>query len=193
MHQAPPRSSFVTILAWIFIALSGFGTVAGLMQIFVLFAVFDHVEFADMARRLPPGMPPTMALIFSNFRWLFLGTALFSVWTLASSIGLLRRLSWARWCFIAAMLLVIAWNLGGAVVQVQMIAFMQKQLAVAQMHGAPDMQPMLWAMSAIGVVFAAAFVALHGWIIARLLSRPVAAEFRRSLPTMGGSDAPPTR
>lgn len=193
MHQAPSRSNFVTILAWVFIALSGFGTVVGLMQIFVLFAVFDHVEFADMARRLPPGMPPTMAFIFSNFRWLFLGTALFSVWTLASSIGLLRRLSWARWCFIAAMLLVIAWNLGGAVVQVQMIAFMQKQLAVAQMHGAPDMRPMLWAMSAIGVVFAAAFVALHGWIIARLLSRPVAAEFRRSLSTMGGSGAPPMR
>ncbi|WP_152180948.1 hypothetical protein [Xanthomonas sp. LMG 12459] len=193
MHQAQPRSSFVTILAWIFIALSGFGTVVGTMQVFVVFVMFDHVQFADAVQRLPPGMPPTIAFIFSNFRWLFLGTALFSVWTLASSIGLLRRMSWARWCFIAAMLLVIAWNLGGAVVQVQMIAFMQKQLAVAQMHGAPDMQPMLWAMSAIGAVFAVAFVALHGWIIARLLSRPVAAEFRRSLPTMGSSGAPPMR
>ncbi|MET7142783.1 hypothetical protein M3S04_14240 [Xanthomonas sp. PPL139] len=193
MHQAPPRSSFVTILAWIFIALSGFGTVVGVMQVFVLFVVFDHVQFADLIRRLPPEMPPTTAFIFSNFRWLFLGTVLFSVWTLASSIGLLRRLNWARWCFIGAMVLVIAWNLGGAVVQVQMIGFMQKQLALAQMHGAPDMQPMMWAMAAIGVVFAAVFVALHGWIIARLLSRPVAAEFRRSLPTVGGSGAPPRR
>ncbi|KMM75351.1 hypothetical protein ACP93_12030 [Xanthomonas sp. NCPPB 1128] len=191
MHQAPPRSNFVTILAWIFIALSGFGAVVGIMQVFVVFAVFDHMEFADAVRRLPPGMPPTIAFIFSNFRWLFLGTALFSMWTLASSIGLLRRLSWARWCFIAAMALVIVWNLGGAVVQVQMIAFMQKQLAVAQMQGAPDMQPMLWAMAAIGVVFAAAFVVLHGWIIARLLSRSVAAEFRRPSSTDAGSGMPP--
>ncbi|MBB5883858.1 hypothetical protein DYQ93_13980 [Xanthomonas sp. LMG 8992] len=191
MHQVPPRSNFVTILAWIFIALSGFGTVVGIMQVFVVFAMFDHMEFADAVRRLPPGMPPTIAFIFSHFSWLFLGTALFSMWTLASSIGLLRRLSWARWCFIAAMALVIAWNLGGAVVQVQMIAFMQKQLAVAQMQGAPDMQPMLWAMSAIGVVFAAAFVVLHGWIIARLLSRSVAAEFRRPSSTDAGIGMPP--
>ncbi|WP_420007751.1 hypothetical protein [Xanthomonas sacchari] len=188
MHQAPPRSNFVTILAWIFIALSGFGTVIGIMQVFVVFAMFDHVQFADAVHRFPPGMPPTIAFIFFHFRWFFLGTALFSAWTLASSIGLLRRLNWARWCFIAAMSLVIAWNLGGAVVQVQMIAFMQKQLAVAQMQGAPDMRPMLWAMAAIGVVFAAGFVALHGWIIARLLSRSVTAEFRR--PSATGADSP---
>ncbi|MGD6771287.1 hypothetical protein VQ049_13240, partial [Staphylococcus arlettae] len=68
MHQAPPRSSFVTILAWIFIALSGFGTVVGTMQVFVGFVMFDHVQFADAVRRLPPGMPPTIAFIFSNFR-----------------------------------------------------------------------------------------------------------------------------
>lgn len=192
MHQAPPRSSFVTILAWIFIALSGSATLVGIMQACVLFTVFDQKGIAETMRALPPEMPQVAVFFFSNFRWLCLGMLLFSASALASSIGLLKRRDWARWSFISLMLLVIAWNVGGAVLQVQMISFMQKQLAVAHLRGAPDMQPMVWAMALMGVVFAAVFVVLHGWIIARLLSRSVAAEFRRSLPTLGGG-APPIR
>ncbi|WP_254460449.1 hypothetical protein [Xanthomonas sacchari] len=193
MRQAPSRSSFVTILAWIFIVLSGSGTLVGIMQAVVFFAVFDQAGFAETIRALPPEMPPVAVFLFSNFRWLSLGTLLLSASALASSIGLLKRRGWARWCFIGLMLLAITWNLVGAVLQVQMISFMQKQLAVAQMHGVPDMQPMVWAMAVMGMVFAAMFVVLHGWIIARLLSSPVAAEFRRPLPTGAGSGTPPMR
>ncbi|WP_369943117.1 hypothetical protein [Xanthomonas medicagonis] len=176
MRQMPPQASFVTVLAWIFIGLSSIGTLTGILQVIAFFTVVDQAQIGDGLREFFPNMPSALVFLFSNFKWLFLGGLFFSALTLASSIGLLKRLEWARWCFIGLMLLTIAWNMGMAVVQLQVVSFAQQ---IMQAQGAADTRPMVWALIIICMFFVAAFIALHGWIIKRLLARSVAAEFRR--------------
>jgi hypothetical protein len=97
--------------------------------------------------------------------------------TLASSIGLLRRMNWARWVFVGLMALGIVWNVGGLVLQFGMFSSMQDRFVTAP--GMPNMRPFFIAVAVVSVVFALAFSGLFGWIAARLLSSAVAAEFRR--------------
>lgn len=176
VRQMPPQSSFVTVLAWIFIGLSSIGALTGVMQIIAFSVVVDQAQIGDGLREFFPNMPSVLVFLFSNFKWLLLGGLFFSALTLASSIGLLKRLEWARWCFIGLMLLTIAWNLGMVVVQLQVISFAKQ---VMQTQGAQDVRPMAWALTIICGFFAAAFIALHVWIIKRLLAPSVAAEFHR--------------
>lgn len=43
----PQRSTFVTLLAWIFIVLAGFATLIALMQNIMVFSMFQAPEFSD--------------------------------------------------------------------------------------------------------------------------------------------------
>lgn len=180
MAQVQQRSTFVTVLAWIFIALSGFGTIISILQNIMIFTVFRSPEISQaMQAPPPPDMPAAAAFMASHIYLFFLAFLLISGFTLASSIGLLKRWNWARLCFIGIMLLGIVWNLGGLVVQFSMFSSMQHQFSAAATHGGPDMQPVFIAFAVVSVLFAVGFSVLFGWIAKRLLSPAVAAEFSR--------------
>jgi hypothetical protein len=178
--QVQQRSTFVTVLAWIFIVLSGFGTVIAILQNIMVFTVFRGPEISQaMQAPAPPGMPSAAAFMTSHVYLFFLAFLLASAFTLASAIGLLKRWNWARLCFVGMMVLGILWNLGGLALQFSMFSSMQHQFSGANMHGGPDMQPFLIAIAVVSVLFAVVFSVLFGWITKRLLSPAVAAEFRR--------------
>lgn len=180
MAQVQQRSTFVTVLAWIFIALSGFSFIISILQNIMIFTVFRSPEVSQaMQAPPPPGMPPAAAFMTSHFYLFFLAFLLLSAFTLASSIGLLKRWNWARLCFIGIMVLGILWNLGGLVFQFSMFSSMQEQFSAAATRGAPDMQPFFIAVAVVSVIFAVGFSVLFGWIAKRLLSPAVTAEFRR--------------
>jgi hypothetical protein len=178
--QVQQRSTFVTVLAWIFIALSGFGTVVAILQNIMMFTVFRGPEISQaMQAPAPPGMPSAAAFMMSHVYLFFLAFLLTSAFTLTSSIGLLKRWNWARLCFVGIMVLGILWNLGGLALQFSMFSSMQHQFSAASTHGGPDMRPFLIAIAVVSVLFAVGFSVLFGWITKRLLSPVVAAEFRR--------------
>ena len=114
---APPRSSFVTVVAWIFIVLSGFSTLIGALQNLMIRSMpFDQLNSA-LQDSTAAQLPAPARVIFSHFQLFFLVTFLLSLLMLISSIGLLRRHNWARLAFIGLLVLGIIYLLGGLFLQ----------------------------------------------------------------------------
>jgi hypothetical protein len=176
-----PRSSFVTVVAWIFIVLAGFTTFISVLQNIMINTMFPLDELRT-ARASEPGMPPFFDFIFGNIRLFFLAILVVSAVTCASAIGLLLRKNWARLVFIAILALGIAWNLGGLVLQQIMIDSMMKFPMTAGKSVPADfeagMQGMMIAIRVFSAVFALGFSVLYGWLIKRLISPSIVAEFR---------------
>ena len=180
MTETPKRSSFVTVLAWIFIALSGFGTFIGIVQNVLVQTVFlPAMERAQPS--MPPGMPAISVFMFNHLGAIFLAFLLVSAFVLICSIGLLRRWNWARLCFAGIMLLGIVWSVGGVVMQFFMFSSMQNtmQQQLQDMPDAPDLSYFVMVIFVLSAVFSIGFSVLYGWIAKRLLSAPIAAEFRQ--------------
>ena len=179
MNEPDRRSNFVTVVAWVFIVLSGLATAISLLQNVMLLTLFHGRDFAHMGQAAPPGMGGMPGFMVSHVQWMFLGFFVVSVLTLASSIGLLRREPWARWCFIGVMGLGIAWNLVGVVAQIGAIGAMGEHLHGPVVPGAPDVRAFFMLMTTLGIVVAVGMSAVFGWIAWRLLSPALAAEFAR--------------
>ncbi|MBD8900480.1 hypothetical protein [Rhodanobacter sp. DHG33] len=181
MSTPPPlRSSFVTVLAWIFIGMTGFATLISLLQNLMLQWLFLPTMQAHPMPPLPPDMPAPMQWIFAHMAWLFRAFLLVSSVTLIAAIGLLRRKEWARRLFIGLMGLAIAYHLLGLVWQWWFMGSMETIMhtpnmpadAEAMMHG------FMRVAQVFGMLMALVFCALFGWIIHRLRSARVRDEFR---------------
>lgn len=179
MNQSTQRSTFVTVLAWIYICLSGMSVLISLVQNIAVSVLFDQARLDQAAMQAAaPNLPPFVPFLLQHFQLFFLAFLLVSIATLAISIGLLKRMNWARLCFVGLMAMTIVWNLGGLVLQFFMLSSMRQMMAEAAAQGGPDMQPILILFAAVGIVFALGFSALWAWIAKRLLSPAIAAEFR---------------
>lgn len=177
MSDTINRSAFVTVLAWIFIVLSGFGTMISLLQNIMVQIMFNAPEMEKSLQTLPPGAPPFVAFMISHFQLFFFATFVLTAVTLVASIGLLKRRNWARLYFVAFMILGIVWNFGSLALQFTMLSSMQSSFP--SVPNAPDMKPFMMVMAAMSVLLALGFSALFGWIAKRLLAPAVAAEFGR--------------
>jgi hypothetical protein len=175
VHQAVARSTFVTVIAWIFIVLGGFSTVISILQ---------NVMLTTM---MPPGgpvagtrgsenVPPFALFMMENFRLVFAGFMVVSILTLASAVGLLRRWNWARWVFIGLMALGIAWQLGGTIMMFSMVSsFGPPAAAPAEFRAQHEM--MTRVMVGFTLFMALGFAVLFGWIIKRLMAVEIRREF----------------
>ncbi len=171
------RSTFVTVLAWLFIVGAGMATSISLLQALV-FAFF----FAgDRSPSMPPAslqqMPPVARLLLEYPYFFFMLFWTLAVATLVAAVGLLRRKNWARVVFIGLMVLGVLWNLIGLWFQYEMFAAIPKIPDNAPPDFVDNFESManvLWFASA---VFAFAFAALFAWIAKRLMSSAVRAEF----------------
>jgi hypothetical protein len=160
--DAPSRSTFVTVVAWVFIVLSAFTSVIALMQNVMVWMM-------DLPRHSVGEGPAEW--LFGNVKFLFLGYLAASIGTLGVSIGLLHRRSWARVMFIAILALGIAWFV---------ITVPLQWILVPSMPG-PEMasfRMMQMVIRAFTTVFAVGMAGLFGWLIKRLLSPALREEFR---------------
>lgn len=176
--SVPERSTFVTVLAWVFIVLSGYMTLMGALQN-VMFAHFLPQMGLDAA--LAPHsaadvrIPSVIRFIFGHMQMMAAVILLLAASTLVASIGLLKRAEWARHVFIGLMALGIVWNVASLIVQ---------QLFVSTMMGVaapPDFRAQVVVIRVVVFVFSLiwtiALSVLFGWIIRKLRSAPIVAEF----------------
>jgi hypothetical protein len=172
------RSTFVTVVAWIFIVLSGFGTFMLILESFVLSTVMPHMQASVDAAKARGQVPPSADFMFGHMQAVFGVIILLSVGMLLVSIGLLKRRNWARILFIAIMALGILGGIGSAV--------LQRYIFSAMPTSTPDNMPpefraqfesMMSAMQVVSIVFTIAFSLLYGWIIVRLMSASIRREF----------------
>src|SRR5438067_5343036 len=116
--QVPPRSSFVTVVAWIFIVLSGFVTLVGALQNLMIRSMpFDQVDSVLRDSTAASQFPPAARFMFSHFRLLFLAAFLLSLVMFVASWGLLRRRNWARLIFSGMLVLGILYVVAGLFIQ----------------------------------------------------------------------------
>lgn len=177
MNNNVERSTFVSVVAWIFISLSGFATLIAILQNIIIQTVFTQPEVHQAIQNQPPGIPPFAAFMFNHMTFFPLFFLIVTSITLIVSIGLLMRKNWARLCFIGIMFFAILWNLVGLVMQVFMFHFMKEQFATGP--GMPDMSIVLVAVTVISVIFTIGFSILFGWIARTLMSRKIVVEFGR--------------
>ena len=181
MSTPPPlRSRFVTVLAWLFIGMAGFATLISVLQNLMLQWLFLPAMRMQAMPPLPPGLPEPMQWMFGHMAWFFRAFLLVAATTLVAAIGLLRRHEWARRLFIALMGLAIAYQLFGLAWQWWFMGSMDAFMRAPGMPADMDafMHGFMRVAQVFGTLVALALCVLFGWIIRRLCSAPVRAEFR---------------
>ena len=177
---APGRSTFVTVVAWTFIAIAGFASFIAVLQGLMFVFVFPADQFpsSESTKGLEE-MPAFFRFMFQHIKWFFVFFWTLSVVTLLCAIGLLRRKNWARLAFVVIMVIGIVWNLAGIWLQEQMMSSFPKP--PVQDPRATEFQAgfetMMTIMRFAMAAFAIAMSVLFAWIIRRLVSRSVRGEF----------------
>jgi hypothetical protein len=176
-----PATGFVTPLARISLVLAALGMAWALAQMVVVLLVPDAA-----VARLGAGPPlPGLAWTLRHRHALALATLLLALLFLVASWGLLRRREWARWTFIVLLLAGAAANFAGLALIGPFFDTIV-DLYPAQLLDSPDghrfvaqMQLNRQATYATSLVGALALASLHGWIIWKLCTAAVRAEFAR--------------
>lgn len=170
-------SSFVTVLAWTSLLLSGFCAVMLLLQGVLVYAFFEATELGQEILRDPEfgKFLDTMPLGL-GFLGLFLIFLVASVVTFIVSLGLLKRREWARKGFIVLMALGIVWS-------VLSIFTMPSYGPESLPTGDPVAEAFdatFQMLTVVTILLTIAIVVLHGWIIRKLMAPSVKEEFSRA-------------
>ncbi len=164
------RSTFPTVVGWIFAVLSGFGVTVGVMQNIMLHVAFPMEEFTT---DIPTSMPPLARWMFEHFELMVLIPLLVFSLLLAGSVGLIKRWEWARKLMVVVMVLLALWSMGSIVFQFFWVDQMDSMTP-----GAPAaFQTMRTVMMVFSLLWGLAFAALFGWIAKRLASWDIKQEF----------------
>lgn len=170
------RSLFVTATAWVAIVLATLASASAIVQnAFVASAGPDGAGGMNL-----PALPLLTNLLLGYLPWV-VGTGLvMSVAMLASAIGLLLRLDWARRVFIGVLVIAIVANLLGLWLQHEVVqSVVSSTLAGAPLppRAAGVFGGFVTAARVMAVVVTLGTCALFGWVIRRLMSPSVRQEF----------------
>lgn len=203
-EMPPPfRSTFVTVVAWIFIGIAGFISLFALLESVMLQMVILPLmqQHAFPIQPLPPNMPMLSAWWLAHVVWICRIAFLLALVMLTAAIGLLFRKEWARRLLIGFMLLGILCKCAATVMQwwIPLSTYTNLQLpsntspeTVEMMQSfASMMQHVLVVMRIFSVISAIIVSVLLGWIIRRLSSRPIRAEFQAVAFPLGTSGHAP--
>jgi hypothetical protein len=168
------RSQFVTALAWFSIVVAALATCSSLLQtIFVnLFLPADSLQQLQSAADANV-VPPALFFVFKHLKTILLVYLLLSLSLLAVSIGLLKRKEWARIAFI--IMLAIGTLSGFAPL---FMPFSAKDF-MPQMEGIDGevVGDVALGFRFVMIALTLLFAALHGWIIYKLCTSEIRAEF----------------
>ena len=170
------RSLFVTVTAWVFIALALLATASALVQNATTASLLPGLAVAG------GGQPPPLVtgFLMGYLPWVVGAGLLMSLATLASAVGLLLRLDWARRVFIGMLVLAIVANLLGLWLQQEVV-----QSVVASTLTRATVSPLVLGVFG-GFVTAARVMAvlmtlgtctILAWIIRALMTATVRQEF----------------
>lgn len=175
----PPRSTFVTVLAWIGIVLGGLATFISLLQNLMIYLLFPRedmrqaMQAAEQSRQFQQ-LPAAFGWQFNHFDLFFLGFLVAAAATLLFAIGLLKRKNWARLGFMILLGFGIAWNLGGLILQFSMYDAMP---GITGQELPPGFATMMLVMKIASIAMVTACCGLFGWILYMLQSASIRAEF----------------
>lgn len=175
-YNVGARSLFVTTTAWIFIILAAFASASAILQNAALTSLMPALTLG-----LERGSLPLLSgLLLGYLPWVVGAGLLMSCATLASAIGLLLRLDWARRVFIGVLIFVIVANLLGMWLQQEVV----QSVVNATLRNAPLPQNALHvfggfvtAARVFAIILTLGACGILMWIIRRLMSFGVRQEF----------------
>ena len=175
-YNVGARSLFVTTTAWAFIVLALLTSASALVQNAAVASLMPGLPLAG--DRYP--LPLLTSLLLGYLPWV-VGTGLvMALATLASAIGLLLRLDWARRTFIGLLAVAIAANLLGLWLQQEVLQSVVSNtlssVAIPQ-QALGVFGGFVTAARVMAVLMTLVGCALLGWIIRRLMSASVRQEF----------------
>jgi uncharacterized membrane protein YuzA (DUF378 family) len=171
------RSTFVTVVGWIFIVLSG---LAALQFLMILFTPMDKL-LADAQRQAelmqPAGAPQAgAAFMASMLHGVFVFMFCVSAWVLLSGIGLVMRKAWARISFIVILGVGVFFNL----IYV-LIGLAGRGMSMGEVPGAnPAMAGMMHSVMGAMAVMGAVLAVLFAFVIYKLTREKIKQEFSGS-------------
>jgi hypothetical protein len=170
------RSLFVTATAWVFIVLAVLASMSALVQNAGLASLVPGLQVTTGSAALPL----LTGLLVGYLPWV-VGTGLvMSLATLASAIGLLLRLDWARRSFIGLLIFAIVANLLGLWLQQEVlqsvVSSTLSSVAIPE-RALGVFGGFVTAARVMAVLMTLVGCALLGWIIRRLMSASVRQEF----------------
>lgn len=166
------QSTFVTVLAWIFIIFSGLATCISILQNIMLLTVFpSHLPVPQAGE-----LPWIFLVIFQNIRLYFFAIFFVTLGTFISALGLLKRREWARKAFVFIMGFGIFYMVATGVLQHYIIQSMPA--FGTQMADGEKVVILIIQISSVLMIIG--FGGLFGWIIKRLMSPEIKAEFQTS-------------
>ncbi|MGE4545945.1 MAG: hypothetical protein AB7D06_17795 [Pedobacter sp.] len=176
VSAAPQRSTFVTVLAWIFIVFGGFATFISILQNIMIHMMLPKGDTGQAMQQVEniDHMPAFANFIFNHFDLFFLFFLIVSATSFIAAIALLKRKNWARIVFIVLMSLGILWNLGGLVMQFTMFSSMPE---MANQTALPGFEKVMLIMKVASTIMVLAISTLFAWIIKKLSSSTIKAEF----------------
>ena len=170
------RSLLVTLTAWVFIVLGAIASASAVVQNAVVASLVPGMHVSSDIHPLPS----LTGLLMGYLTWVVGAGLLMSLATLASAIGLLLRLDWARRVFIGVLTLAIAANLAGLWLQQEVV----HSLVSATLSSAPIPQQALGvfggfvtAARVMAILFTLGACTMLAWIIRSLMSPRVRQEF----------------
>jgi len=173
-YNVGARSLFVTATAWVFIVLAALTSMSALLQNAAVASLTPGMQVAT------EGLPLLTGLLIGYLPWVVGTGVVMSLATLASAIGLLMRLDWARRSFIVLLGVAIFANLLGLWLQQEVV-----QSVVSSTLSGVAIPPQalgvfggfVTAARVMAVLMTLAGCAFLGWIIRRLMSATVRQEF----------------
>ena len=175
-YNVGSRSLFVTATAWIFIVLAALTSISALVQNAAVASLMPGLLSASQQGPLPW----LTGLLIGYLPWVVGAGLVISLATLASAIGLLLRLDWARRTFIGLLIVAIIANLMGLWLQhevVQSVVSNTLSSVAIPARALGVFGGFVTAARVMAVLVTLAGCGLLGWIIRRLMSAVVRQEF----------------
>jgi hypothetical protein len=170
------RSMFVTATAWVFIILAALASASALVQNAAVASLMPGLQPATG----PDAMPLLTGQLIGYLPWVVATGLVVSLATLASAVGLLIRLDWARRTFIGLLVFAIVANLMGLWLQqevVQSLVSNTLRSASIPAQALGVFGGFVTAARVMAVLMTLVGCALLGWVIRRLMSAGVRQEF----------------
>lgn len=174
--SAQRRSTLVTVIAWIFIIFSVFTLLIMVFQMLIFAILGPQHELFQIYQGFEggSGSPNWTRLYLDNIWGLFMGVVVFELARLASAFALLKRKNWGRLVFmtiLAASVLLYILQLYWA------NAFFEDMMASKPGFQEPFMERFIGVMKTFMNVLTIAYAGLYLWIIKKLSSAEIKAEF----------------
>jgi len=171
------RSTLVTVVAWVFIVLSGFAAFVCVVQSIMIATLFPHGVTQQIGSQPGTHVHEFARLIFDHIQLIFVLLLLVYATTFTAAVGLLKRHNWARIVFIGLMGLGVAWNVASIILMYYFLPSTSEMVTTSSLALPDHFNVMRNVVFVFGLTMSIGFIVLFGWIARRLVSEEVRSEF----------------